>query len=163
MAPSPFWSHSVSVVSDSLRPHELQHARLPCPSVSPRVCSNSCPLSQWCHPTISSSVTSFSSCPQIFPSIRVFSNESSPTLRSWLFLGQDLCKWMCYSMWLAQFEEADSMPHEQWDRAGRLAKGRYGDIGLVHTAGDTWVASETKWDCQMKKNVKRMRGKVNKI
>ena len=47
---------SHSVVSDSLYPHGLQHSRLPCPSLSPRVCSNSCPLSLWCHPTISSSV-----------------------------------------------------------------------------------------------------------
>ena len=47
--------------------HELQHARLPCPSLSPWVCSNSCPLSQWCHPTISFSVTPFSSCPRFFP------------------------------------------------------------------------------------------------
>ena len=54
-------------MSDSLRPHELQHARLPCPSPFPRACSNSCPSSQWCHPTISSSVASFSSCPQSFP------------------------------------------------------------------------------------------------
>ena len=45
-----------SVISDSLRPHGLQHTRLPCPSPSPRACSNSCPLSQWCHPTISASV-----------------------------------------------------------------------------------------------------------
>ena len=58
---------SCSVMSDSLWPHGLQHARLPCPSLSPRVCSNSCPLSWWCHPTISSSVTRFSSCPQSFP------------------------------------------------------------------------------------------------
>ena len=57
---------SRSVVSDSLRPHGLQHTRLPCPSPAPRVCSNSCPLSQWCHPTISSSVVPFSSCPQSF-------------------------------------------------------------------------------------------------
>ena len=54
------------VMSYSLWPHGLQHARLPCPSLSPRVCSNSCPLSWWCHPTISSSVASFS-CPQSFP------------------------------------------------------------------------------------------------
>ena len=47
--------------------HILQHARLPCPSLSPRACSNSCPLSQWCHPAISSSVIPFSSCPQSFP------------------------------------------------------------------------------------------------
>ena len=57
----------LSVVSDSLWPHGLQHVRFPCPSLSPRVCSNSCPLSQWCHPTISSSVTYFSSHPQSFP------------------------------------------------------------------------------------------------
>ena len=56
-----------SVVSDSLWSHRLQHARLPCPSLSPRVCSNSYPLSQWCHPTISSSVAPFSSHPQSFP------------------------------------------------------------------------------------------------
>ena len=54
-------------MSDCSQPHGLQHARLPCPSLSPRVCSNSCPLSQWCHPTISSSVVPFSSCPQSFP------------------------------------------------------------------------------------------------
>ena len=58
---------SCSVVSDSLRPHELQHARPPCPSPIPRVYPNSCPSSRWCHPTISSSVVPFSSCPQSFP------------------------------------------------------------------------------------------------
>ena len=58
---------SPSVVSDSLRPHELQHARLPCPSPAPRVHPNLCPLSRWCHPTISSSVVPFTSCPQSFP------------------------------------------------------------------------------------------------
>ena len=51
----------------SLRPHELQHTRHPCPSPTPGVCSNSCPLSQWCHPTLSSSVVPFSSCPQSLP------------------------------------------------------------------------------------------------
>ena len=56
-----------SVVSNSLQPHGLQHTRLPCPSLSPRVCSNSCPLSRWWHPIISSSVTHFSSCLQSFP------------------------------------------------------------------------------------------------
>ena len=58
---------SGSVLSDSLQPHGLQHARLPCPSSSLRACSNSCPSSQWCHPTISSSVIPFSSCPLSFP------------------------------------------------------------------------------------------------
>ena len=56
-----------SVVSDSLWPHELQYARPPCPSPTPGVHPNPYPLSQWCHPTISSSVVPFSSCPQSFP------------------------------------------------------------------------------------------------
>ena len=65
------WFSSVqfsrSVVSDSLRPHESQHARPPCPSPTPGVYSNSCPSSQWCHAAISSSVVHFSSCPQSLP------------------------------------------------------------------------------------------------
>ena len=63
---------SCSVVSDSLRPHEPQHTRPPCPSPSPRVNPNPCPLSQGCHPTISSSVVPFSSCLQSFPASRSF-------------------------------------------------------------------------------------------
>ena len=58
---------SCSVVSDSLWPHGLQHARPLCPSPTPRACSNSCPSSRWCHQTISSSVVPFSSCFQSFP------------------------------------------------------------------------------------------------
>ena len=68
---------SCSVVSDFLQPRELQHASPPCPSPTPGVYPNSCPLSRWCHPTISSSVVPFS----IFPSIRVFSNESALRIR----------------------------------------------------------------------------------
>ena len=63
------------VVSDSLQPQGLQHARLPCPSPTPGTCSNSCPSSGWCHPAISSSVIPFSS------SIRVFSSESILCIR----------------------------------------------------------------------------------
>ena len=68
-----FWGYfslllcSCSIKSDSLWPHGLQHARLPCPSLSPGVCANSCPLNQWCYPTISFSVVPFSSCLQSFP------------------------------------------------------------------------------------------------
>ena len=65
---------SHSFVSDSLQPHGLRHTRLPCPSPTPRACSNSCPSSWLCHPTISSSVVP-SSYPQFFPASRVFSNE----------------------------------------------------------------------------------------
>ena len=65
-------------MSDSSWLHGLQCVKLPCPSVFPRVCSNSCPSSRWCHPTISLSVTGFSSCPQSFPASRSFP-------MSWLF------------------------------------------------------------------------------
>ena len=58
---------SPSVLSDSLQPHVLQHARLPCPSPSHEISSDSCPLSRWCHPTVSSSAVPFSSCLQSFP------------------------------------------------------------------------------------------------
>ena len=71
---------SLSVMSNSLQPHGLQHSRLPCSSPSPRVCSNSYPLSQWCHPTVSSSVAPLL-LPSIFPRIRVFSNESALCVR----------------------------------------------------------------------------------
>ena len=63
---------SCSVVSDSLRPHELRHTRSPCPSLTPGVHPNPCPLSRWCHPTISSSVAPFSSCPQSFQALGSF-------------------------------------------------------------------------------------------
>ena len=78
---------SRSVMSNSLRPHELQHARPPCPSPTPGVYSNSCPSSQWCHPAISSSVIPFSSCPQSlpasgsFPMSQLFSIESTLPMR----------------------------------------------------------------------------------
>ena len=65
-------------MSNSLQPHESQHTRVPCPSLSPRVCSNSCLLGQWCHPIIPSSATPFSSCPQSFPALGSFP-------MSWLF------------------------------------------------------------------------------
>ena len=64
-----------------LQPHGLQHTSLLCPPLSPRVCWNSCPLSQWCHPTISSSAAPFFFLPSIFPSIRGFSNESALHIR----------------------------------------------------------------------------------
>ena len=65
LTPSVQFSHSI--MSDSLWPHELQHTRLLCPSPTAGVYPNPCPLSRWCHPTISSSVIPYSSCPQSFP------------------------------------------------------------------------------------------------
>ena len=79
------WTLSVqfsrSVVSNSLWPHESQHARPPCPSQTPGVYSNSCPLTRWCHSTISSSVIPFSSCPQSLPASGSFPNESTLCMR----------------------------------------------------------------------------------
>ena len=72
-------------MSNSLWPHELQHARLPCPSPTPRVCSNSRPSSRWCHPAISSSVVSFSSCPQSLPA-----SESFPVSHLFAWGGQSI-------------------------------------------------------------------------
>ena len=88
------WSHervgqpvqlSRSVVSDSLQPYELQHARPPCPSPSPGVHSNSCPSSWWCHPAISSSVVPFSSCPE-----SLAASESFPMSQLFLWGGQSI-------------------------------------------------------------------------
>ena len=79
---------SLSVVSDSLRPHELQHARPACPSSAPGVHSNSRPSSRWCHPAISSSVVPFSPCPQSLPASVSFqwvnsSHEVAKVLEEW--------------------------------------------------------------------------------
>ena len=76
---------SRSAMSDSLRPQGLQHSRLPCPSPSPGACSNSCPLSRWCHATISSSVVPFSSCLQSFPASGSFSMSQLFALKYWSF------------------------------------------------------------------------------
>ena len=78
-----FSQFSHSVVSDSLRPHESQHARPPCPSPTPAVHSDSRPLSQWCHPAISSLVVPFSSCPQSLPA-----SESFPMSQLFAWGGQ---------------------------------------------------------------------------
>ena len=79
---TPYWSSvqfSLSVMSDSVRPHGLQHTRLPCPSPTPRFNPNPCPLCWWCYPTISSSVVPFSSCPQSFLASRSFTMNQSVT------------------------------------------------------------------------------------
>ena len=78
-----FFNHSV--MFDSLWPHRLQHTRLPFPYLSHRISSNSCPLRQWCHPTISSSVAPFSSCPQFFPA-----SGSFPMSQLFAFVSQNI-------------------------------------------------------------------------
>ena len=79
------YQFSRSVMSHSLRPHELQHARPPCPSPTPGVHPNSCPASQWCHPAISSSVIPFSSCPQ-----SLAASESFPMSQLFAWGGQSI-------------------------------------------------------------------------
>ena len=80
--------YSCSVMSDFLWPHGLQHARLPCPSLSPGVCTNSCPLSQWCHPTISSSV---------IPSPPTFNLSQHQGLFQWVSSSHQVAKVLSFS------------------------------------------------------------------
>ena len=91
---------SPSVMSDSLGPHELQHARPPCLSSTLRVYSDSCPLSQWCHLTISSSVFPFSSCLQSFPASRSF-----PMSQLFASGGQSIGAWASASVLPMNFQD----------------------------------------------------------
>ena len=102
-------------MSDSLQPHELQHTRLPCPSPSPGVCSNSCPLSRRCHPTISSFVAPFSLCPPSFPA-----SGSFPV--SWFFAsgGQ--------SIWALASASVLPMNIQGWSPKGLL---RWQTLGII--------------------------------
>ena len=96
---------SRSVVSDSLWPHESQHTRPPCPSQTPRVYSNPCPLSQWCHPAISSSVVPFSSCPQALPA-------------SGFFPMSQLFAWGCQSIGVSASSSVLPMNTQDWSPSG---------------------------------------------
>ena len=106
---------SCPLVSDSLRPHESQHARPPCPSPTARVHSNSRPSSPWCHPAISSSVIPFSSCPQSLPASEPF--PMSPTLHM---------KWPEY--WSFSFSIISSKEHP----------------GLISFRMDWWISLQSK-------------------
>ena len=96
---------SCSVMSDSLRPHELQHARPPCPSPTPGVYPNSCPMSWWCHPAISSSVIPFSSCPQSLPA-------------SGSFPMSQLFTWGCQSIGVSASASVLQMNTQDWSPLG---------------------------------------------
>ena len=95
---------SRSVVSDSLRPHGLQHARPPCPSPTPGAYSNSCPLNQWCHPTISSSVIPFSSRLQYFPTSGSFLVSQFFNTQPSLWFSSHIHTWLLENpyLWLIQ-------------------------------------------------------------
>ena len=107
-------------MSDSLQPHEPQHARPPCPSPTPGVYSNSCPLSRWCHPTISSSVVPFSSCLQSFPA----SGSSYESKKKWY-------KWTLHIK-----QRLTDLENDLWLPGGRLWEGH------VHTALLKWITNK---------------------
>ena len=124
---------SPSVRSDSLWPHGLQHARLLCPSPSPRVCTNSCLLSRWCHPTISSSVTPLSSCPQSFPApgsfpvswlfesgAKVLELQLQHQSFQWIFSTDFLYNWLLWSPWCPR-DSQESSPAPQFKSINSLA------------------------------------------
>ena len=96
---------SRSVVSHSLQPHELQHSRPPCPSPTPAVHSDSCPLSRWCHPAISSFVIPFSSCPQSLPG-------------SGSFLMGQLLEWGCQSIGVSALASVLPLNTQDWSPLG---------------------------------------------
>ena len=126
-------------MSKSLRPHRLQHARLPCPSPTPRACSNSYPSSQWCHPTISSSVMPFSFRLQPFPA-SVFSNESVLHIR-W-------SKYWSFSFSISPFSEYSGLisfridfrfplvwaPCSPWDSPESSPTPQFKSINIRHSA-----------------------------
>ena len=100
-----FWSYCCSVMSNSLQLHGPKHTRLPCPSLSPRVCSYSCQLSQWYHPTISSSVAPFSPCSQFFPASGLF---------QWVGSSHQVAKVECSSS-LARGHRARKCQRQDWN------------------------------------------------
>ena len=128
---------SHSVVSDSLRPHESQHARPPCPSTTPGVHSDSRPLSQWCHRAISSSVIPFSSCPQsLLASGRVFSNESALRIR-----------WPKY--WSFNFNISLPMNTQDWSTLGWTGWISLQSKGLSRVFSNTTVQKHQFFGAQL--------------
>jgi len=128
-----WWLFSHSIMSNSLWPHGLQHARLPCPSLSPGDFSNSCPLRQWCHPTISSSVTFFSSCLNLYQHQGLFQWVSTSHLVAkvlelqlqhqsfqWVFRVDFLEDWLVWSPCCAR-ESQESSPTPQFKSMYSLA------------------------------------------
>ena len=143
---------SRSVASHSLRPHESQHTRPPCPSPTPRVHSDSRPSSQWCHPAISSSVVPFSSGPQSLPA-----SESLPTSQLFTWGGQSTgvsalasclskksqgwspSEWtgctcyLLYNLWLVQFENA-----EMWIEGNHIYRGQCTSYMHIFNCTEDW-------------------------
>ena len=127
---------SCPVVSDSLWPHGLQYTRLPCPSPTPRAYSNSCPLSQWCHPTISSSVIPFSSCPLSLPA-----SVSFPV--------NQLFQWGGQSIGVSASASALSMNIQDWCPLGRTGWISLQSKGLSRVFYNTTVQKHQFFSTQL--------------
>ena len=142
-------------MSDSWQPHGLQHAWLPCPSRSPRVCSNSCPLSRWWHATTSSFITPFSFCPQSFPMSRLFTAvgqsvaASASTVNSVTVSLSEMSHLMCLIIQEIEFFpffDIILMFLEQWDfNIHRAIKGKLlpqDSKYIIHIVHIPWATSE---------------------
>ena len=135
---------SCSVVSDSLRPHGLQHARPPCPSPAPGACSNSCPSSQWCHPTISSSVVPFSFC------LQSFTASGSFQMKSVLLIGRP--KYRSFSFNISAYSEHSGLISFRMDWLDLLAiQGTLKSL-LQHSS------KALKWSCSVMSDSLRCHG-----
>ena len=127
---------SRSVTSNSLRPHGLQHTSPPCPSPAPGVYSNSCSLSQWCHPTISSSVIPFSSCPQSFPA-------------SWSFQMSQLFASGGQNIGVSASTSVLSMNTQDWSPLGWIGWISVQSKGLSRVFSNTTVQKHQFFDAQL--------------
>ena len=161
---------SRSVISNSLQPHGLQHTRLPCPSATPRACSNSCSLRQWCHPTISSSVVPFSSCLQTFPAsgsfpvsqfftsggqrIGVSASVFPMNIQDWFPLGFYIYPWIYFEYLLCIQgivlavrikKKVVTVPGRR-DSAKLFQKQERKYLTKCQVKGDTTVRSQRMWD-----------------
>ena len=127
---------SRSAVSDSLRPHKLQHARPPCPSPTPGVYSNPCPSSWWCHPAISSSVVPFSSCPQSLPA-------------SGSFQMSHLFPWSGQSIGVSASASVRSMNTQDWSALGWTGWISLQSKGLSRVFSNTTVQKHQFFGAQL--------------
>ena len=141
---------SFSVMSDSLQTHGLQHPRPPCPSPTPRLYSNSCPLSQWCRPIISSSVVPFSSCPQSFPASgssplnwlcirwpKCWEFQLQHQFSQWTFRIDFLWDWLVWSP-CSPRDSQESSPALQFKSINSLALGLLNSPTLTSVIHDCW-------------------------
>ena len=130
-------------MSDSLWPHELQHARPPCPSLTPRVYSDSCPLSRWCHPAISSSVVPFSSCPQSLPA-------------SGSFPMSQLFTWGVQSAGVSASASVLPMNTQDWSPLGRTGWIFLQSKGLSRVFSNTIVQKHQFFGAQLSTNTHKL-------